>query len=446
MRANILRPVLSVAKPVRPSTRALATPSTPLPLYTPVLPPHDPAALHLITGQTYNGQAFGAKRSVFGETVFSTSITSYTESMTDPSYLGQMLVFTSPMIGNYGVPKNLARQDEPGIPILESTGIQCAGVIVSDVATKYSHHAAVESLHEWCARYGVPGISGVDTRAITSLLRDQGTTLGRLAVGAEDCALPPPTADQYWDPSKENLVAQASTKEIYTLNPEGDVNIALLDFGAKANIVRSLVRRNARVTILPWDFDFNTVRDQYDGLFLSNGPGDPKMIMDSAMKVRQTIKEWNKPIFGICMGHQILGLAAGLEAYRMTFGNRGHNQPVLALANSGSIKAGRVYVTSQNHQYALKLTENFPEGWAPFFINCNDSSVEGIISTPESGKKIWGVQFHPESAGGPLDTIEMFTDFVDECRASKTNKGGSMMVNKTKSSVLDAVKQIAVNA
>lgn len=265
--------------------------------------------------------------------------------MTDPSYLGQILVFTSPMIGNYGVPKNLARTNEPGIPILESTGIQCAGVVVSDVATKYSHHAAIEGLHEWCARYNVPGISGVDTRAITTLLRDQGTTLGRLAIGAEDVAQPRPADNEYWDPSQENLIAQASTKEVYTLNPDGDVNIALLDFGAKANIVRSLVRRNARVTILPWDFDFNTVRDQYDGLFLSNGPGDPKSIMDTAMRVRKTIDEWNKPIFGICMGHQILGLAAGLEAYRMTFGNRGHNQPVLALANSGSIKAGRVYVT-----------------------------------------------------------------------------------------------------
>jgi carbamoyl-phosphate synthase small subunit len=265
--------------------------------------------------------------------------------MTDPSYLGQILVFTSPMIGNYGVPNNSPTADVPGIPILESNGIQCAGVVVSDVAVKYSHHAAIESLHQWCERFGVPGITGVDTRAITTLLRDQGTTLGRLVVGADDYALPPPTPEQYWDPSKENLVSQASTKEIYTLNPQGDVKIAVLDFGSKANILRSLVRRNAAVTVLPWDFDFNTVRDQYDGLFLSNGPGDPKMIMDSAMRVRKTIQEWDRPVFGICMGHQILGLAAGLEAYRMTFGNRGHNQPVLALASSGSIKAGRVYVT-----------------------------------------------------------------------------------------------------
>lgn len=264
--------------------------------------------------------------------------------MTDPSYLGQILVFTSPLIGNYGVPSNAPRPGVPGIPFLESPRIQTTGIVVSDVALKYSHHAAVESLHSWCARYGVPGISGVDTRAITSLLRDQGTTLGRLVQGG-DVGAPPPGKEEYWDPSLENLVAQASTKEVYTLNPGGDVKIAILDFGSKANILRSLVARNTAVTVLPWDFDFNTVRDQYDGLFLSNGPGDPKMIMETAMRVRKTIDEWNKPIFGICMGHQVLGLAAGLEAYRMTFGNRGHNQPVLALADSGSIKAGRVYVT-----------------------------------------------------------------------------------------------------
>lgn len=339
----------------------------------------------------------------------------------------------------------------PGIPFLESSGIQCSGVVVSDLAVKYSHHAAIESLHEWCERYGVPGISGVDTRAITRLLRDQGTTLGRLAVG-EDALLPAPTKEEYYDPSLENLIAKVSTKEVYTLNPEGDVNIAVLDFGTKANILRSLVQRNARVTVFPWDYDFNSVRDQYDGLFLTNGPGDPKKIMDTAMSLRKTIDEWDKPIFGICMGHQVLGLAAGLEAYRMTFGNRGHNQPVLALASSGSIKAGRVYVTSQNHQYALKLTENFPDGWAPFFINCNDSSVEGIISTPESGKRIWGVQFHPESAGGPLDTIEMFSDFVSECRADVNAKKGltgssdSLMINHTPPEAVEAVKRVAVSA
>ncbi|KAK2463170.1 hypothetical protein APHAL10511_004825 [Amanita phalloides] len=395
--------------------RGLATPSGPIASL--------PAALHLKSGESFHGKSFGAPKSIFGETVFSTSITSYTESMTDPSYRGQILVFTTPMIGNYGVPSNKAPYDSQDVGvILESQRIQCAAVVVGDVAEKYSHYLAVESLASWCQRHGVPAITGVDTRAITTLLRDQGTTLGHLAVG-NDVSKAPPKEHEYWDPTTENLVDQVSTKVPYVLNPSGSTRIAVLDFGAKANIVRSLVRRDAAVTVLPWNYNFNRIRDQYDGLFLSNGPGDPKHCMEAVANLRTTLKEWNKPIFGICMGHQIIGMAAGLDAYRMTFGNRGHNQPVLALAASGSVKAGRVYVTSQNHQYALKLQDPFPQGWEPFFINCNDSSVEGIKSTDASGKKVWGVQFHPESAGGPLDTIEMFTDFVSECRAIREQSG-----------------------
>jgi len=378
-----------------------------------------PAVLHLKTGQSFPGKSFGAPTSSFGETVFSTSITSYTESMTDPSYRGQILVFTTPLIGNYGVPLNKTPTDSQDVGVLlESQGIQCSAIVVADFAERFSHHTAVESLASWCKKHNIPGITGVDTRAITRLLRDQGTTLGRIAVGL-DASLPAPEAHEYWDPTTENLVDQVSTKTPYNLNPTGNVKIAVLDFGAKANILRALIRRGAAVTVLPWNYDFNSIRDEYDGLFLTNGPGDPIKCMDAALKLQVTLKEWDKPIFGICMGHQVIGIAAGLDAYRMTFGNRGHNQPVLALASSGSITAGRVYVTSQNHQYALKLQDPFPEGWQPFFINCNDSSIEGIKSTPESGKKVWGVQFHPESAGGPLDTIEMFTDFIDECRAHK---------------------------
>ena len=269
--------------------------------------------------------------------------------MTDPSYRGQILVFTTPLIGNYGVPLNRAPVDNRDVGILlESKRIQCSAVVVADLAEKYSHHSAVESLASWCSRHDVPGITGVDTRAITTILRNQGTTLGRLAVGA-DAALPAPRADEYWDPSLENLVDQVSTKKAYTLNPDGDVKIAVLDFGAKGNILRSLVRRNAAITVLPWNFNFNTVRDEYDGLFLTNGPGDPQQCMEAALNLRRTLKEWDRPVFGICMGHQIIGIAAGLDAYRMTFGNRGHNQPVLALASSGSIKAGRVYVTRYVH-------------------------------------------------------------------------------------------------
>jgi carbamoyl-phosphate synthase small subunit len=356
--------------------------------------------------------------------------------MTDPSYRGQILVFTTPLIGNYGVPLNKTPVDSQDVGVLlESLNIQCSAIVVGDVAEKFSHYTAVESLASWCKRFNVPGITGVDTRAITRLLRDQGTTLGRIAVGG-DVSSPIPEAHEYWDPTTENLVDQVSTRAPYELNPTGTVQIAVLDFGAKANILRSLVRRDAAVTVLPWNYDFNSIRDQFDGLFLTNGPGDPTHCMDAALALRCTLKEWNKPVFGICMGHQIIGMAAGLDAYRMTFGNRGHNQPVLALSSAGSIKAGRVYVTrsvyldtfvllsrlhvssSQNHQYALKLQDPFPQGWEPFFINCNDSSVEGIKSTAQSGKKIWGVQFHPESAGGPLDTIE-----VGHLTLTKSNDG-----------------------
>jgi carbamoyl-phosphate synthase small subunit len=367
-----------------------------------------------------------------------------TESMTDPSYRGQILVFTTPLIGNYGVPHNTAPFDTKDVGVvLESEKIQCAAVVVSDVAERFSHYLATESLASWCQRHNVPGITGVDTRAITRLLRDQGTTLGRLAVGS-DVSLSAPSSDEYWDPSLENLVDQVSTKEPYVLNPNGSLKIALLDFGAKANILRSLVRRGAAVTVIPWNYDFNAVRDQYDGLFLSNGPGDPSHCMEAALNLRRTLQEWTKPVFGICMGHQIIGMAAGLDAYRMTFGNRGHNQPVLALSSSGSIKAGRVYVTSQNHQYALKLQDPFPQGWEPFFINCNDSSIEGIKSTADSGKSVWGVQFHPESAGGPLDTIEMFSDFLAECAAHKASFVGNGNISAMK--MFQSTPKVAVAA
>lgn len=420
--------MLSLLRPTLPALKRVARPSLIRTLANGTVSPKSenphnpdlPATLHLKSGESFTGRAFGAPISRFGESVFSTAITSYTESMTDPSYRSQFLVFTTPLVGNYGVPDNFAPENlSPNGPpvMLESNGIQCAGIVVTNLAEKYSHYQAVESLHQWCDRHGVPGITGVDTRAITTLLRNRGSTLSKLAVGNGHEVRPQDS--EYWDPAVENLVDQVSTREIYTLNPDGDVKIALLDFGAKANILRALTKRGASVTVFPWNYDFNKVRDQFDGLFLSNGPGDPKHCMEAAVNLRTTIDQWEKPVFGICMGHQVIGLAAGLEAYRMRFGNRGHNQPVLALANSGNIKAGRVYVTSQNHQYALELVDPFPKNWEPFFLNANDASVEGVKSTEASGKRVWGVQFHPESAGGPLDTIHMIGDFVETCRAGK---------------------------
>lgn len=402
-------------------------------------PASQPASLRLQTGQSFEGRSFGAPKSVFGETVFSTSITSYTESLTDLSYRGQILAFTTPLIGNYGVPNNhasgSAREHPMDVDVgcfLESNGVQAAGVVVSELCERFSHFQAYESLASWCARHNVPGIQGVDTRALTTLLRNQGSTLGAILVG--DDAQRVPAQDEYPDPMAENLVAQVSTKEPYTIHPVGGASaarahIAVLDFGCKANILRSLLRHGVSVTVLPWNYDFNAVRNQYDGLFLSNGPGSPNSIQPAVETVAKVINEWDRPVFGICMGNQVIGLAIGLRAYRMKFGNRGHNQPVLALSKGNMrVDAGRVYITSQNHGYALAYEETgkdaWPEGWEPWFINANDWSIEGIVRTStldgtSGAAPVWGVQFHPEHAGGPEDTNPLFEDYIEQVVHSK---------------------------
>ncbi|KAL9938559.1 hypothetical protein V8E36_002278 [Tilletia maclaganii] len=404
-------------------------------------PASQPATLHLKTGQKFPGRSFGAPRSVFGETVFTTSITSYTESLTDPSYQGQLLTFTQPLMGNYGVPDNFNgdspvehSKDVDVGAFLESNRLQAAGIIVSNLSERFSHYLARESLATWAARHNVPGISGIDTRALTSLLRDQGSTLGAIKVGENHDEAPAP--DAYYDPMQENLIAKVSTKQPYTIHPVGGasaarVHIALLDFGCKANILRSLIRCGASVTVLPWNYDFNQIRDSFDGLFLSNGPGSPYSIPEAIETVKKTIEEWRRPIFGICMGNQIIGIAAGLKAYRMKFGNRGHNQPVVALASVGtSVRAGRVYITSQNHGYALEYIHgakpgeegSWPKGWIPWFVNANDGSIEGIKSTPDSGRAVWAAQFHPEHAGGPEDCSGMFEDFIAQVEYGKQSR------------------------
>lgn len=424
--------------PLRMSVRGLAS-AVPV-TWTPA-PASKPATLHLKSGHSWSGKSFGAavpKR--FGEVVFTTSITSYTESLTDPSYQGQILTFTQPLIGNYGVPNNFAGTSPVGHPkdvdvgsFLESRGVQAAGVVVSNLAERFSHFEAIESLSSWCARHNVPGITGVDTRAVTTLLRDQGSTLGAICAG--DGHEVAPGQNEFFDPMTENLIARVSTPKAYTVHPMGGasaarVHIALLDFGSKANIVRCLVRQGASVTVLPYNYDFTKVMDKFDGLFLSNGPGSPYSVPESIDVVKRTIATWDRPTMGICMGHQIIGLSQDIPAYKMKFGNRGHNQPVVAVADgAGSIKKGRIVISSQNHAYALKspLEQSWPQGWACSFINANDGSVEGICSTPESGKLVWGVQFHPENAGGPDDGQIMFQDWINEVvKVQQAKRGGKI--------------------
>ncbi|KAI9032610.1 small subunit of carbamoyl-phosphate synthase [Phycomyces nitens] len=408
---QLTRPGLKAAWGVHGITRTFT--STPFNKYA---ASSIPAALKLKSGQIFQGTSFGAEKSTFGEAVFTTSLVGYPESMTDPSYTGQLLVFTQPLIGNYGVPGEI--KDEFGLyKYFESEGIQVQGIIVNDYATQYSHWTAVESLGEWCKRYNVPAISGVDTRAITHRLREQGSTLAQLAIG--DSALKNDISSlDFPNPNDENLVAKVSTKIPMHYNPKGDVKIAVVDCGVKQNILRCLVKQGASVTVLPFDFDFNQISDQFDGLFISNGPGSPTTCTETVKNLRTALDSFDKPIFGICMGNLLLGMAAGMDVYKLPFGNRGHNQPAI------NVDTGKCYITSQNHGYALK-DDVMPKGWRRMFVNANDGSNEGIR---HETKPIFSVQFHPEAKGGPQDTEYLFQDFLRHVRSDKLKRSGSQTI------------------
>ncbi|KAF9579927.1 Multifunctional pyrimidine synthesis protein CAD [Lunasporangiospora selenospora] len=415
------RSLATVADTVFPPNKAPPKPTTSAPYhYDPNAPKATPAALKLKSGHVFTGTSFGAQGSAFGEAVFTTSLVGYPESMTDPSYRGQILVFTQPLIGNYGVPSQ--EKDQFGLlKYFESNKIQCQGIVVSDYATQYSHWTAVESLGEWCAREGIPAITGVDTRAIVHLLRDQGSTLAKLEIGSN--VLEAKEVDDFPNPNERNLVSEASTKEVYEINPLGDIKIAVVDCGVKENILRCLVSRGAAVTVFPWNYDFNSVLDQYDGLFISNGPGDPRAAKTTVQNLATAFKNPNpKPIFGICMGNQLMGMAAGLDVYKLQFGNRGHNQPAVNMQN------GRCSITSQNHGYALEDSvlsatngQGTLAGWEKYFVNANDGSNEGIR---HKSKPFSSVQFHPEAKGGPQDTEYLFDDFLSLARAEKVKHSG----------------------
>ncbi|KAI9500836.1 small subunit of carbamoyl-phosphate synthase [Coemansia spiralis] len=399
-------PLLATATPLAAAlrgTRHLAkrTLATQAPHHShyPVVPGALTARLRLRTGETFTGGSFGAPTAAMGETVFTTSLVGYPESMTDPSYLGQLLVFTQPLIGNYGVPQRT--RDEFGLlRHFESEKIQCRGIVVSDYAQRYSHWNAVESLQEWCHRENVPAITGVDTRALVHILRGQGSTLGALSTGAVEQPV------EWVDPNKANLVAQASTPSVRVFNPQGSVNIMLIDCGVKYNIIRSLCQLGARVTLVPWDHNIADSVSDVDGIFISNGPGSPTHCTKTIESLRWLFGTYDRPIFGICMGNQLMGLAAGLPAYKLRFGNRGHNQPAVDLTT------GKCVITSQNHGYALDDSQ-MPRGWDRFFVNANDGSNEGIRHLE---KPFRSVQFHPEAKGGPLDTAYLFAEFIDARR------------------------------
>ena len=337
------------------------------------------AQLILEDGTVFPGRSLGAERSVSGEVVFNTGMVGYTEALTDPSYRGQIMTLTFPLVGNYGVPREF-----------ESPRIQASALVVSELATEYSHGAAERSLPQWLKDEGIPCISGIDTRALTKRLRTRGCMLGKLVV-TDDVALE--------DPNKRNLVAEVSTSHREAFLGNGKT-VVLVDCGAKGSIVSELRKRDFTVIRVPWDYDFN--REDYDGLFLSNGPGDPTACISTINNIKRAM-ERNKPIMGICLGNQLLALAAGANTYKLKFGHRGHNQPCLEVGTR------RCYITSQNHGFAVDEA-TLPEGWHPWFRNANDGSNEGIR---HSTRPFLSVQFHPEAAPGPVDCNYLFDKFVE---------------------------------
>ncbi|CAK7224120.1 Multifunctional pyrimidine synthesis protein CAD [Sporothrix bragantina] len=357
-------------------------------------------------GPIFHGTAFGANNNISGEAVFTTSLVGYPESMTDPSYRGQILVFTQPLIGNYGVPSN-ERDEFNLLKYFESPHIQCAGVVVSDVAEKYSHWTAVESLGDWCAREGVPAISGVDTRAIVTYLREQGSSLARISIGDEYDA---DEDESFVDPSQINLVKRVSTKAPFVVeSPNAEFHVALIDCGVKENILRSLVSRGAAVTVFPYNYPIHKVAEHFDGVFISNGPGDPTHCQETIYNLRRLMNESPVPIMGICMGHQLLALAAGALTIKLKYGNRAHNIPSLDLTT------GLCHITSQNHGYAVDA-ETLPSDFKEYFVNLNDGSNEGMI---HKTRPIFSTQFHPEAKGGPMDSAFLFDTYLANVKMYK---------------------------
>ncbi|HEX6636914.1 MAG TPA: glutamine-hydrolyzing carbamoyl-phosphate synthase small subunit [Steroidobacteraceae bacterium] len=337
------------------------------------------AQLILEDGTVFRGRSLGAERSVSGEVVFNTGMVGYTEALTDPSYRGQIMTLTFPLVGNYGVPRDF-----------ESPRIQASALVVSELATEYSHSAAERSLPQWLKDEGIPCIAGIDTRALTKRLRTRGCMLGKVVV-TEDVP--------FEDPNAKNLVAEVSTDHREVFLGSGKT-VVLVDCGAKGSIVDELRKRDFTVIRVPWDYDFN--REDYDGLFLSNGPGDPTACISTINNIKRAMEK-NKPIMGICLGNQLLALAAGANTYKLKFGHRGHNQPCL------EVGTGRCYITSQNHGFAVDEA-TLPAGWHPWFRNANDGSNEGIR---HGTRPFLSVQFHPEAAPGPVDCNYLFDKFVE---------------------------------
>ncbi len=351
--------------------------------------------LKLEDGSKFNGYSFGYEGSTAGEVVFNTAMTGYPESLTDPSYRGQILVLTYPIVGNYGVPYET--EENNMFRFFESHSLHISGLIISDYSDEYSHWNAEKSLGEWLTENKIPGIFGIDTRMLTKVLREKGSMLGKIIF--ED------TEPEWYDPNLDHLVKQVSTgkREVYG---SGKHRILLIDCGVKFNIIRYLLERDTTVIRVPFDHDIST--EEYDGLFITNGPGDPKLCTAT---IEQLSKAYGNdtPIFGICLGNQLMALAANADTYKLKYGHRSHNQPVLQV---GTDKA---YITSQNHGFAID-NNSLSDEWEPLFINLNDQTNEGMR---HKTKPFFSTQFHPEASGGPTDTAHLFDAFIEMIEKQK---------------------------
>uniref|UniRef100_A0AAR2L2T2 carbamoyl-phosphate synthase (ammonia) n=1 Tax=Pygocentrus nattereri TaxID=42514 RepID=A0AAR2L2T2_PYGNA len=369
------------------------------------------AHLVLEDGTVMKGYSFGHRWSAAGELVFNTGLVGYPEALTDPSYRGQILTLTYPIVGNYGVP-NTEELDELGLrKNVESDRIQVSGLLVQDYSHDFSHWNSVKSLAQWLQEEQVPALYGVDTRMLTKIIRDKGTVLGKIEFEGQPVEIT--------DPNKRNLVAEVSTKETQVFGKGNPIKVVAVDCGIKHNIIRLLVKRGAEVHLVPWNQDLMSL--DYDGLFISNGPGDPSLAKTLIQNVRKVLEsDRPQPVFGICMGNQITALAAGAQSYKLPMGNRGQNQPVL------NVMTGQAFITAQNHGYGID-SESLPPGWSPLFINANDGTNEGIM---HNTKPIFTAQFHPEAKGGPTDTEFLFDTFLSLIKKGKDASIESVMPKK----------------
>lgn len=351
--------------------------------------------LVLQDGTKFHGKSFGYDAPVAGEVVFNTAMMGYPESLTDPSYAGQLVTLTFPLVGNYGVPPFTFGPE--GLPtFMESDHIHASAIIVSDYSEQYSHWNANESLAEWLKREQVPGIAGIDTRELTKVLREHGVMMGQIIFDDGPTNIP---QAQY---EGVNFVDRVSCKEIIRYNEGAGKRVVLVDCGVKANIIRNLIERGLEVVRVPWNYDYTGM--EFDGLFLGNGPGDPDLCQDAVNILRQQMSKSRKPICGICMGNQLMAKAGGANIYKLKYGHRSHNQPVRMVGTD------RCYITSQNHGYAVDAS-TLDKDWSELFVNMNDGSNEGVRHNTNP----WFTsQFHPEACSGPVDTLFMFDLFVEK--------------------------------